>query len=105
MNAIHGYKGRAHVSVSKHGCWGLTKALAKEFGANGVTTNIISPGPIETYHKDELMTEHIKSMKKRVPIGRLGKPNEIAAAVSLLASEEGAFINGEMLKINGGTET
>ncbi len=105
MNAIHGYKGRAHVSVSKHGCWGLTKALAKEFGPDGITTNIISPGPIETFHDDEEMTHHINSMKKRIPLGRLGKPDEIAAAVLLLASDEGAFINGEMIKVNGGTET
>ena len=105
MNAIHGYKGRAHVSVSKHGCWGLTKALAKEFGPDGITTNIISPGPIETFHDDEEMTHHINSMKERIPLGRLGTPDEIAAAVLLLASDEGAFINGEMIKVNGGTET
>ena len=46
MNAIHGYNGRAAVSVAKHAAWGLTKALAKEFGPKGITTNIISPGPI-----------------------------------------------------------
>ena len=55
MNAIHGYKGRAPVSVSKHGVWGLTKSLAKEFGPAGVTTNTISPGPIDTRHADEDM--------------------------------------------------
>ena len=105
MNAIHGYSGRAHVSVSKHGNWGLTKALAKEFGLQGITTNIISPGPIKSSHDDLEMTKHIESMKIRIPIGRLGTPEEVAAVVSLLASDEGAFINGEMIKINGGTET
>ena len=105
MNAIHGYRGRAHVSVSKHGSWGLTKSLAKEFGPQGITTNIISPGPIKTDHEDPEMNQHIESMKERIPIGRLGLPEEIAAAVSLLASDDGAFINGEMIKINGGTET
>jgi 3-oxoacyl-[acyl-carrier protein] reductase len=105
MNAIHGYKGRAHVSVSKHGNWGLTKALAKEFGLCGITTNIISPGPIKSEHEDPEMTAHIESMKRRVPIGRLGAPAEIAAAVSLLTSNDGAFINGQIIQINGGTET
>ena len=81
------------------------KALAKEFGPDGITTNIISPGPIETFHDDEEMTHHINSMKERIPLGRLGTPDEIAAAVLLLASDEGAFINGEMIKVNGGTET
>ena len=105
MNAIHGYQGRAHVSVSKHGNWGLTKSLAKEFGARGITTNIISPGPIESDHDDPEMTAHINSMKNRIPLGRLGTPREIASAVSLLASEDGAFINGQIININGGTET
>ena len=105
MNAIHGYKGRAHVSVSKHGSWGLTKALAKEFGGSGITTNIISPGPIKTDHDDPSMTAHIESMRERIPIGRLGTSDEIASTVALLASDQGAFINGEMIKINGGAET
>ncbi|GIT53000.1 MAG: hypothetical protein Ct9H300mP16_01600 [Pseudomonadota bacterium] len=52
MNAIHGYKGRVPVSVAKHGLWGLTKALAKEFGPSGITVNAISPGPIRSEHDD-----------------------------------------------------
>ena len=105
MNAIHGYNGRAHVSVSKHGVWGLTKALAKEFGPHGITTNVISPGPIKTDHDDPAMTKHIEAMQSRVPVGRLGTTNEISAVVSLLASNEGGFINGELIKVNGGAET
>jgi len=105
MNAIHGYKGRAHVSVSKHGAWGLTKSLGKEFAANGITTNVISPGPIQSDQADPEMMAHIEAMKSRVPMGRLGKPQEIAATVSLLASDGGAFINGQIIQVNGGTET
>ena len=105
MNAIQGYNGRAHVSVSKHGCWGLTKALAKEFGPRGITVNIVSPGPIRSEHDDPAMTAHIKAQASRIPTGRLGEPDEVAAAVSLLASDKGAFINGQMIQVNGGTPT
>lgn len=105
MNAIHGYNGRAPVSVSKHASWGLTKSLAKEFGGQGVTTNIISPGPIRPDEAEPEMRAHIESMVGRVPVGRLGEADEIAAMVALLASEQGAFINGQLLQVNGGAET
>lgn len=105
MNAIHGYNGRAHVSVSKHGSWGLTKALGKEFGPKGITTNIISSGPIAGDHSDPKMAEHIASMKARVPVGRLGTPEEIAGMISYLVSDQGGFMNGQLIQINGGTET
>lgn len=105
MNAMHGYNGRAHVSVSKHGNWGLAKALAKEFGPRGITANIVSPGPIRSDHDDPAMTAHIKAQASSIPVGRLGEPDEVAAAVSLLASAKGAFINGQMLQVNGGTQT
>lgn len=105
MNAIHGYNGRAHVSASKHAAWGLTKALAKEFGPKGITTNIVSPGPIMGEDQDAVQAAHIAPMKARVPVGRLGTPDEVAAAVALLASDAGAFINGQMIQVNGGAET
>jgi 3-oxoacyl-[acyl-carrier protein] reductase len=105
MNAMHGYNGRAHVSVSKHGNWGLTKALAKEFGPKGITTNIVSPGPIQSDHDDPAMTAHIKAHTSSIPVGRLGEPDEVAATVSLLAADKGGFINGQMIQVNGGMQT
>jgi 3-oxoacyl-[acyl-carrier protein] reductase len=105
MNAIHGYNGRAHVSASKHAAWGLTKALAKEFGPKGITTNIVSPGPIMGEAQEKRQAAHIATMQARVPLGRLGTPDEVAAAVALLASDQGAFINGQMIQVNGGAET
>jgi 3-oxoacyl-[acyl-carrier protein] reductase len=104
MNAIHGYKGRAPVSAAKHGLWGLTKSLGKEFGAGGITTNAISPGPIDTAGDHE-QREHILSMVPRIPLGRLGKPEEIAALANFLCSNGGGFVNGQMINCNGGTET
>ena len=105
MNAIHGYNGRAHVSASKHAVWGLTKALAKEFAPKGITANIISPGPIEGERNDPTMAAHIAEMVDRVPVGRLGTGDEVAAACALLVSDKGGFINEQMIQINGGAET
>jgi len=105
MNAIHGYNGRAHVSTSKHGNWGLTKSLAKEFGGRGITANLVSPGPIRPENGDPAQLAHHKELLGRIPVGRLGEPSEVAAVVRLLASDEGAFINGQMLQVNGGTMT
>jgi len=106
MNAIHGYAGRAHVSVSKHGAWGMTKSLAKEFGPNGITVNAISPGPIGTEHPDDpAMQAHIEEQASKIPVGRLGKPEEIAALAGFLCSDGGAFVNAQMIACNGGTQT
>jgi 3-oxoacyl-[acyl-carrier protein] reductase len=106
MNAMHGYNGRSHVSASKHAVWGLTKSLAKEYGPKGISTNVISPGPIDTVHDDNpAMTAHVRGQVSKIPLGRLGKPEEIAAATAYLASEGGAFCNGQMIQVNGGTQT
>lgn len=105
MNAIHGYAGRAAVSAAKHGLWGLTKALAKELGPQGVTVNAISPGPIDTEHADASMTAHIKMQKDRIPVGRLGTPEDIAALTAFLCSDAGGFVNGQMIASNGGAQT
>ena len=105
MNAIHGYSGRAHVSVAKHGAWGLTKALALEFGPEGVTSNIISPGPIAGVRDTPEEDAHIQYTAERVPVGRVGSPEEVAAVISMLAGDSGAYVNGQILQVNGGAET
>jgi 3-oxoacyl-[acyl-carrier protein] reductase len=102
MNAIHGYNGRAAVSVAKHAAWGLTKALAKEFGPKGITTNIISPGPIMGEAQDPHMAAHIKPMAARVPVGRLGTPDEVAETAAFLVSGENTFMTGAKLVVDGG---
>ena len=107
MNAIHGYGGRAPVSVAKHGVWGLTKALAKEFGPQGITVNAISPGPIaaDEAPSDPAAVAYRAKAVARVPVGREGTPAEVAAVARLLASAAGAYVNGQMLQVNGGAET
>ena len=101
MNAQQGYAGKAAVSVSKHALWGLTKSLSKEFGRQGVTTNIISPGTIPDKDRD-VSTPRFQKLLEANPVGRLGTADDIAAAVDLLVSDQGGFINGQMLQINGG---
>ncbi len=105
MNAIHGYAGRAPVSVAKHGLWGLTKALAKEFGPKGVTVNAVSPGPIASDGDDSSADAHRQGYVAKVPLGRMGTPAEVATVVRMLASEGGAYVNGQMIAVNGGAET
>jgi 3-oxoacyl-[acyl-carrier protein] reductase len=106
MNAIHGHAGRAPVSVAKHGVWGLTKALAMEFGPRNITTNAISPGPIAPDTPEANASSQARQQTvARVPLGRMGKPVEVAAAARLLVSEAGSYINGQMIQVNGGAET
>jgi len=106
MNAIHGHAGRAPVSVAKHGVWGLTKALAMEFGPKKITVNAISPGPIAPDVEEKNASAQARAQTvARVPLGRMGKPAEVAAAARLLVSDAGAYINGQMIQVNGGAET
>ena len=106
MNAIHGHAGRAPVSVAKHGVWGLTKALAMEFGPRNITTNAISPGPIAPDSEEKNASAQARAQTVgRVPLGRMGTPVEVAAAARLLVSEAGGYINGQMIQVNGGAET
>jgi len=105
MNAIHGHAGRVPVSAAKHGAWGLTKSLAMEFGAKGITCNIVSPGPIQGERDTQAAAQMVASSVARVPAGRMGTPEEVAAAVRFLASDGGAYVNGQMLQVNGGGAT
>lgn len=106
MNAIYGHAGRVHVSVAKHGIWGLSKGLAMEFGPKGVTVNAISPGPIAPDSDEPTSsTGPRKEALAKVPLGRMGTPVEVAAAARLLVSEAGAYINGQMIAVNGGGAT
>lgn len=104
MYAMRGYDGKAPVSAAKHASWGMTKCLAKQFAPDGITVNIISPGPIGDDDEGQADTKKQK-MLKDIPTGRLGTPAEVACMVGLLVSDEGAFINGQMLQVNGAAET
>lgn len=102
MNSLQGTAGRPHVAMSKHAAWGLTKALSREFGPKGITANIISPGTFPDQDIDISQSEQFQRLLKQNPIGRLGRSDDIAAAIGLLCSDKGGFINGQLLQINGG---
>ena len=102
MNAQRGYPGASAVSVAKHAVWGLTKAFAVEFGANGITTNIIAPGTFPADHVDIATDAKFSALLKANPSGRLGNAEDIGGMVAYLCSENGGFVNGQMLQINGG---
>jgi len=102
MNAQRGTGGHPHVSMSKHASWGLIKALSREFGPNGVTANIISPGTFPKEDTDISQSSKFQELLKQNPAGRLGITDDIAAMVGLICSDRGGFINGQLLQINGG---
>ncbi len=91
-----------HYSTAKAALIGMTKALAKEVGPSGIRVNCVSPGAIETDMMAGFSEDDKAALADETPLGRLGKPEEIAAAVAFLASEEAAFITGQVLAPNGG---
>ncbi len=104
MNAIHGYSHGAPISAAKHGLWGLSKSLAKEFGPHGLTVNAISPGTIEGERDDPNVAARMAALVKAIPLGHLGQPDDIAALVAFLCVE-GRFVTGQMIASNGGVQT
>ena len=102
VNGQKGQFGQVNYSAAKAGMLGFTKALAAEGARFGVTVNAIAPGYTATPMVAAIRTDILESIKVDIPMRRLAKPEEIAAAVAFLASEAGAYITGETLAINGG---
>lgn len=102
LSGIKGMPGQANYSAAKAALIGATKALAQEVGARQVTVNAIAPGFIDTDMTRDLPQDELKQM---VPLGRFGKPEEVAALVAFLASDNAAYITGEVININGGLYT
>lgn len=91
-----------HYSASKSGLIGMTKALAKEVGLSGITVNSVSPGVILTDMTSHFDEETMNSLKEETPLNRIGTPEDVAGAVSFLASEDADFITGQNISVNGG---
>ncbi len=99
---LHGNPGQANYAASKAGIIGLTKALARELGTRGVRVNAVAPGYISTELTDVLSEELRGVILANTPLGRLGSPEDVAAAVRFLCSDEAAFITGDVLLVDGG---
>jgi len=102
MNGQLGQFGQTNYSAAKAGIFGFTKALARETAARGITVNAIAPGYIATEMVKAIKEDVMKVILSGIPVGRLGEPSEVARAVLFLAADEGSFITGETLSINGG---
>lgn len=99
---LNGNAGQANYSAAKAGIIGFTKTMAKELAAKGVCSNAVAPGFIDTDMTGELSDKMKANIKAQVPLARLGQVEEVADLVSFLASDNANYINGEVIKIDGG---
>lgn len=99
---ITGNAGQTNYAAAKAGVIGFTKSMAKEVGSRGITVNCVAPGFIDTDMTKDLPESVKESLLANIPVGRLGEPEEIAAAVTFLASDLAAYITGETINVNGG---
>jgi len=99
---LTGNPGQTNYAAAKAGIIGFTKSLAREVGSRGITVNAIAPGFIDTDMTRALAEAQRAALNAQIPLGRLGQPADIAAAVAFLCSTDGAYITGETLHVNGG---
>jgi 3-oxoacyl-[acyl-carrier protein] reductase len=102
---ITGNKGQANYAASKAGLIALTKSVAKELGSRNILVNAIAPGFIETEMTDAMTPEARGALQGLIPLERLGKPEDIAAAVVFLASDLASYITGQVIVVDGGMVT
>ncbi len=101
--AVQSGEGPLHYVTSKAALVGMTRALAREVASRGIRINAVAPGPTDTPLMRSIPDEWISSLEKAIPLGRLAKPSEVAAAVRFLASDEASYVTGSVLVANGGS--
>ncbi|HSH42587.1 MAG TPA: 3-oxoacyl-ACP reductase FabG [Arenicellales bacterium] len=99
---LTGNLGQANYAAAKAGVIGFSKSLAREVGSRGITVNVVAPGFIDTDMTRALPDAQRETLLSQIPLGRLGQPEEVAAAVAFLASPGAAYITGETINVNGG---
>lgn len=102
VSGVMGNAGQANYCASKAGIIGFTKSVARELGSRGITSNAVAPGFIQTEMTDVLSDEVKKAMGEQIPLKRFGETKDIAEAVAFLASDEAAYITGQVLHVDGG---
>jgi NAD(P)-dependent dehydrogenase (short-subunit alcohol dehydrogenase family) len=103
--ATTGQAGQANYAASKAGLVGLARSLAREFASRDITANVVAPGPIATEMLAAVGDERRELISAALPLGRLGEPDEVAAAIAFLSSDDAAFITGAVLPVDGGLGT
>lgn len=99
---ISGNAGQTHYAAAKSGLLGLTYSIAREYGSRGITANAVAPGYIESDMTASLGEEQRRQILSSIAAGRLGKPEDVAAVVLFLASEEASYVNGQVIRVDGG---
>ena len=105
MTSVIGFLGNAgqvNYAAAKAGMVGLTKSIARELASRGVTVNCVAPGYIITDMTSELSEDIQEAIKAQIPLGTLGRPEDVAAAVGFLASNDSSYMTGQTLHVNGG---
>lgn len=97
-----GNAGQSNYAAAKAGIMGFSKSLAREVASRGITVNVVAPGFIDTDMTKDLPEEHKEGLLSSIPLNRLGRPEDIAAAVAFLASPNGGYVTGETIHVNGG---
>ncbi len=102
VTALMGNAGQSNYAASKAGIIGMSKSLAREIASRGITVNVVAPGFIATDMTAELPEDLLDTARTHIPLGRMGQPSEVAAAVAFLASDEAKYITGQTLNVDGG---
>jgi len=100
--AMSGVPGQVNYAASKAGLIGMARSIAREIGSRNITANVVAPGFIDTDMTSEMEDKYVEMAKNAIPLRRIGKPEEVAAAISFLASDQAAYISGAVIPVDGG---